>query len=158
MGTYEPMAGDTIDHAAREMVRLASATGEIVEAKFNDQKITASPGSDPARIASDYERGKAEREYEGQLLAIARQQRDDAKADRDRLAKRCEEVEADVAGADEFLRSTAWENPAGAATIAARVRLAYEAGVTDGAHNEAMVERANASRLADIRARGEVPR
>lgn len=111
-----------------------------------------------AAIARGYERGKAEREYEGQLLAIARQQRDDAKADRDRLAKRCEEVEADVAGADEFLRSTAWENPAGAATIAARVRLAYEAGVTDGAHNEAMVERANASRLAAIRARGEVPR
>lgn len=73
MGTYEPMAGDTIDHAAREMVRLASATGEIVEAKFNDQKITASPGADPARIASDY-RAESQRRHEAYLASDARKE------------------------------------------------------------------------------------
>lgn len=82
-----------------------------------------------AAIARGYERGKAEREYEGQLLAIARQQRDDAKADRDRLAKRLESAERTIYDGPDADRLAALEQRVGA--FVDLVIAVYDPGMPD---------------------------
>lgn len=70
MMTYEPMAGDTIDHACREMVRLADEFGGPVEAKFNDLRVIAEPGDDPSILADGY-RAECERRHQAYLASDA---------------------------------------------------------------------------------------
>lgn len=70
MAIYRPMAGSTIDEAAREMVALANEFGETVEAKFNDLPVRAEPGSDPLAIAGAY-RAECERRHQAYLASDA---------------------------------------------------------------------------------------
>lgn len=54
MQTYEPMVGNTINHSAEEMVRLADKTNEMVTASFNDIQLTANPGDNAENIVKFY--------------------------------------------------------------------------------------------------------
>jgi hypothetical protein len=49
MKTYEPMAGDTVNRAAEELVRRAPA-----EMNFNDVRLVAQPGDVPSKVVGDY--------------------------------------------------------------------------------------------------------
>lgn len=91
MKTYEPMAGEDIGHAAKQMVALAKKTKDAVEAKFNDIKLTANADTNANDIVAHYgeeskRRGEAYRNSpEGKKAAreaeerrVALQQKHDA--------------------------------------------------------------------------------
>lgn len=73
MTTYEPMAGDWIDNACQEAVKLAIENGDTVTFKFNDIEMTAGPGDDPALLSRFFSQESARRyeEYQRSPQGIA---------------------------------------------------------------------------------------
>lgn len=79
---YEPYAGDRIESACAEAVRMAKAHNQNVEFKFNDQALTATPNSNPAAMAKAYldesqrlsDEWRASAEYEKQQGEMKREQ------------------------------------------------------------------------------------
>lgn len=51
---YEPRAGDRINDSCVEAVRMAVINNCEVEFDFNDQKLIATPNSDPTELAASY--------------------------------------------------------------------------------------------------------
>ena len=70
MQTYEPMLGSNIEDACADLVRLAVATRDSAEMKFNDQTIRADPGSDASALARAY-RAECDRRHQAYLASDA---------------------------------------------------------------------------------------
>lgn len=68
--TYRPMAGETIDEAARAVCAMAREHGCRVEATFNDVPVVATPGSDPVALAITY-RAECDRRHAEWLASPA---------------------------------------------------------------------------------------
>ena len=54
MKRYDPVAGPTIQQAARALVQKANEINEDVVGNFNDIDMIAHPGDDPLDIENNY--------------------------------------------------------------------------------------------------------
>lgn len=54
MKTYKADWGESVEHAAREMAKIAAATNEDVTCKFNDVVLTTNPGELPQAIVERF--------------------------------------------------------------------------------------------------------
>lgn len=156
MKTYKPMGGESINDAAREMVKLANLTGDVVTAEFNGIPLDTAPGGDPLSIVDSYSEETERRRIEYEASPeYAEQQRKYA----EREASKAEALKAALANAPEkptLLSQEAWDkwygeqsDPYGQAIFhyAAKWARVMEARMAAGETLEACAE--DASRIAD---------